>query len=74
MVHGQKCPVCKSTNTGDGDMRYTYDKISKVYATWTCEDCNAMYTVIYKAECIEVIPWSKEFDDLDEDKEYVVQL
>jgi len=63
MVHGEKCPVCHSENTSDGDMHYTYSDPSKVVATWDCHDCNAIYSIIYKAEKMEI---EKYIDNEDE--------
>lgn len=66
MVNGEICPVCGSKNTEDGDMHYTYDNPSKVVATWDCRNCNAIYSVIYKAEKMEIekyIDFEDEWED-----------
>lgn len=54
MVFGEKCPVCNSEKTGDGEMHYTHDNPSKVVATWSCQNCNAIYSVIYVAQKMEI--------------------
>jgi transcription initiation factor TFIIIB Brf1 subunit/transcription initiation factor TFIIB len=72
MVHGEVCPICNSKNTGDGEMSYTYDDPAKVAATWSCQDCGAIYSVIYKAEKMEIEKFIEEEDEWE--PEYEVTL
>jgi predicted nucleic-acid-binding Zn-ribbon protein len=72
MVHGEKCPICNSKNTGDGDMSYTHDNPSKVVATWGCDDCGSIYSVLYKAEKMEIEKFIESEDEWE--PEYEVTL
>jgi predicted nucleic-acid-binding Zn-ribbon protein len=74
MVNGDICPHCGSTDVDDGELEYTCENIARVEAGFQCNTCNTMYSVIYKAEKITVIPFDKNFDDLDYDREYEVKL
>jgi len=78
MVPGEKCPKCGSKNVSDGELNYTHELISRVSASWSCDDCNSSYEVYYKAEEIAVVPFevNKEegWEDLNFDKEYTIKL
>ena len=76
MVHGEKCPICKSQNTGDGEMHYTHEPTSRISASWDCDDCGCSYEVLYKAQEITVVPYevTDNWEDLNYDKEYTIKL
>lgn len=66
MVHGEICPICKSNEAGDGEMHYTYDDPAKVVATWSCQDCGAIYSVLYKAEKMEIEKFIESEDEWED--------
>ena len=72
MVHGEKCPICDSKRTGDGEMHYTYDKVAKVEADWSCQNCGAMYSIFYKAEKMEVEKFIEDEDDWEKPYEVIL--
>lgn len=78
MVHGEKCPQCGSTNTGDGEMHYTYENPSRVSAGWSCNDCGCSYEIFYEAKEMRVVPFEineeEGWEDLNYDKEYIKKI
>ena len=78
MVPGEKCPnpKCGSKNTGDGEMHYTHEPVSRVSASWSCEDCGYSYEVFFKAEEMRIVPFvvTDEYEDLDFDQEYYEKI
>ena len=69
MVHGENCPVCNSANVSDSDMHYTYDDPAKVVATWDCNDCNAIYSIIYEGKKMEIEKYIDYEDEWEESYE-----